>query len=756
MLVVKSYIVSLLLTCCNVKQSLMHQISQKKVLISLTLSAGLLTANIVVAAETVTVSQQKQALEDVIADYPLLFNHHDNDDIHYDNTSGTFNDKILENPGAIQELYELSSLIRTVRTLPYYVTDDARRFRVTMSDRINNVAPISTYNRLWEKAIEKSQGGFSAYSKAQTLNILLEASLTGPKLGLDIATGGFARAGKAIVSTGKKVRKIKVVKSIRKVKSALSTEQLRKITKALKKVDKAVLKTLKLKSNLKTDQAKAVIAMFESDAYTLLVNLALDNSKLAVVLSKLSDKDRDIITKYTTDHKDDDLNYVAQFFVEGAAADATVLTELFASSKVAMFSQIVQTGLLSLIFDDDLETDLTQGLITATLKMAGAAAEFIPIAGPFVELYNVNVNAASLRREEQAFAIETAQAYTNYRLNFVDLQLHMYRLMVLEGIIYAIRNNTGIEPVEDSLEINEYFGVVASINNIAAALRATPRNVASQIFDGLYDCRVSEIQHRHSGVTTIPTSKIINERVSITCDPQQNYFLARVSQQRGQLGSEFDIKLELYVEVDSITLYKLPSNGFVDVKPGSYYYPIIGLLEYENRLESNDHFYPEQRLTELGMLKLLTQVFYKQEFSHYKNTSSFSEERVYYEFFKVKWSKSDVVSPEYRDKDKQATRIFAANAVYYYLRNNHGLPLTNIPIGEQTSRKISVTINDKVRYFDVTLDTVNGWHFTAAFLRSTGIAGGYLDGTYGSAKIITKGEALSLLFKTYEFEKENQ
>jgi hypothetical protein len=649
---------------------------------------------------------------------------------------------LLNDDKAIYELYSLFSDIQTVRVLPYNVSEDAQAYWQGHPERLKSTFPMEDYKRLWKIAIER-ENPWKALGVDGSVKLLANAALTGPKFGLDVVSGGFSKIGKGISAGAKAFKKIKIIKNIKKIKTTLSPANLAKITKILKNLDVKAVSKLKLTSA----DATKIVRFFDSDAYKMFKR-AMKAEDIANFLRELTSSDRILINKYIEENSNDETDIISQFYIGLLSDSAVDVSTLLKQTKIGFYIRLFQTGLLSVMAGED--EDVTLALANAAMEVSLKAMEFIPLAGPFVELANANRAALSTIKVSQKKALEAAETFSASRVSFIDSEFNIYKLMVLEGIIQRIQNNNVY--IEDSLDLDEYFGVVPSINNIAGATYDIQKIQAINIYEDYYLCRVSHLQNLDVKNTIANVTNQLSLKVNTTCSVKDGNYTAKVRVSRGNNDDKYDLDIEVFISLNEAErkLFKLPTNtSFLDVDPNSFYYPYVKLLAFQNIVNTKtDYFYPNRELTQFQLIVLITNSFYFDKFQAYRKLHSSSDElQLFYAFIaqEVNWT------AQITNKDLFVSRNSVADIIYAVFQKEFSLLQFQ---SHPNNTKLRWLINGE--YYSGIIEHSNGWYFSSLFLKATGISKGYKGGGFGSSNHIKRGEAMVFLYKAKQFMEKNK
>lgn len=744
----------------------------------LCLFAFITTSNLVFAGS----AEQKQQLNSIMADlkYANLFSYYDAKNLIFSEVKYTIGGKdylnrddipgypansddilvtqIISDDAALSELYTLITGIQNARTLPYYVSKEARDYADKINDELESEFPKATYDELWDKAIKMERSIIAGLSNKDIGLLVFNAALTGPKLGLDIASGGFSKLGSAVLKGQKALKSVKVVKNYKKIKLEPVLQYMGKISSKLDNIDSKAIASLKSQSK-NSKRLLALLDMMESEEYQIFKKIFKYGDKYAEFIKGLTEERRKrqfieqltaheqaLISEYAEKHKDDTTNYIAHFYADLLSDAAIDVIKALDQSKVATFLLLLKTGVVS-AFSDDPELDWGEEALKVVTDVGLQAGEFVPIAGPFVELININAEAVSTAKANRKEALAMANLYTNARNDYEEQLRNIYNLMVLEEIIVQIQANDN--EVFDTLNFNEYFGVRVALNSIAGAIYDSEKTTAQKIYDDLRDCRIARIAVLAGKPQSVP-SKIISEKVSTRCDAERGVFSAYASVPRGYLGPENDYDVELYVTIKDLKLYKLKASGnFVDVLPQSQYYPYVKAFAQDNVINSNNsYFLPNKETSKYEFMVMVVKALYRKEFLQYKNDNpQFSEQSSYLAFASSNFN-------WLLDETEFDTSILGQDvAEILYRIFERELILSNQP--EPHDGKIVLWSVGETKYTSK-IDIQNGWGLGAAFLKAIGVDSGTSRGTYESSKAVTRGKAVMMLSKAKQLLEESE
>ncbi|MFT5760833.1 MAG: hypothetical protein ACI9LM_005620 [Alteromonadaceae bacterium] len=706
-------------------------------------------------------NEQKNTLTKVIqnSNYQELFKYYSVTDQVFNRNitiegSGTHN--VLDDERALEQLSTLFSSIQLSRDLPYYITDEARYYGDTLYDRVDEKYPKGEGKRYWAKALELGGNTWTANWKAlggvKSTKLIFAAAMTGPKLGLDIAAGGVTKIGAAIKRGTKVVKKIRKIKNIKSIKKVFEIKDITKILKVLDKLkdsNKTRKRLKKLKSLNQSGIANKTFDMITSESFQYFLKISNYALTAAITIDNVFEgilkdpREKAILELYAKEHANEEFNYIAQFWTEVLFTEAADLANSMNSTTVALFIHLSKTGVLGVMNSENDEL-INEDLQNITEDVLFSAGEFIPVAGPFFELFNANKAAMASIQDNKATALLLAETFSKARIELIDLENDTYKLMVLEGIIAEINNYS--YKVKDNLYANEHFGTRASLNSFASAIYeiGEHRPITDQIFTDFYDCRVEHVQKTNERFVHL------RDNLFTRCDSDKGYFKVVVSVGRGNIDPQYNLEIELLVTLDDLVLYKLPANvNFIDVDPNSHYYPYIKSFGYKNIISSeNDYFLPENALKQFELAALLTKTFYKKDFYQFNLTQSVNDQNNYYGFLeqKIGWAYS------IDSKDEFITYDNIAVSLYLVFKTEFELQPDNVSHQNGTNVIWSIKSN-------TWLGTINhslGWSYSPLFLKVTGIESGYRYGNFGSHNNISRGDSIVMLYKALKLMEENK
>jgi len=702
-------------------------------------------------------NEQKSALTEVIKNskYQELFKYYSvteqvfNREISIEG-SGTHN--VLDDERALEQLYTLFSSIQLSPELPYYVTNEARYYGDTLYNRVDEQYPKDEGKRYWAKALELEDSNWNGLSGGEKAKLIFTAAMTGPKVGLDIAAGGVTKIGAAIKRGEKVVKRVRKIKKIKHIKKVFQVKDIQKIVKVLNKLKNSNKTRIGLKSLKNLEQsgiAKKTFDIITSESFNLFLkvsNYAFDG---AITIDKIFNNvlkdpaEKAMLELYAQEHANEEFNYIAQFWAGVLLGEAAELAKSMDNTIVALFIHLSKTGILGVMNseNDELINDELQSIATDVLFSAG---EFILVGGPFFELFNANKAAMATIQDNKAAALLVAETFSKTRIELIDLENQIYKLMVLEGIIAEIYNQPG--EVRDNLYANESFGVRASLNNFASAIYeiGESRPITDKIFTDFYDCRVEYVQK------TSEPSVYFSDGLFSRCDSEKGYFTVVVSVGRGTIDPQYNLEIELLVALDDLVMYKLPANiNFIDVSPYSHYYPYIKLFGYKSIISSkNDYFFPENKLTQFELAVLLTKTFYSKDFYQFNLIQSDNNKNNYYEFLqqKIGWLYSKDNKGEFITYDNIARSLYLVFKAEFELQPDN--------VSHQSGTNVIWSIKNNTWLGEINHSL--GWSFSPLFLKVTGIESGYRNGNFGSHNKISRGNSIVMLFKALKFMEENK
>lgn len=673
---------------------------------------------------------------------------------------------LLQNDAALRELSQLFSAIQLIRVLPYNIPDNAQTALQTKLDEIEIELPESRRQELLEFALEKDTA-FGALGFRNYAILVANAALVGPEIGLDLVSGGSLSIFKG---SGKVLRKGYKVKSISKISLALvKKKHLKEMSKSLLNVGPRLKDHVK---NLKGWQ-KAAYKVFNHKGFRAIVSAINRSNDLANVVVEFTSEELQIIQE-ALDNQDalvfednvetpaDDILVTYLNFLRDAIQGA-IPSETGNQRLIAMFINAVHGGLVAPLQEDGLTTD-ENGEQTTLISIAEGAAkgasELVPIVGPIAGATYRAQSAAAKIDEIQKQSVDAVHAFNARKEKATNLVLNLYQLAIIENIAQLIMGNDRLIP--SSINFQESFGVPAASNPIKLALHNADDTFINLITDDLYQCRIAYhkmLQGKTIGEkTTNPNfydknNQAIPNTYSL-CHPAQGIYRLITQVSRGNIDRQFDQKIQLYVTLFDIKMYRLQQDSeFIDVPPTNVFYPYIQAMALQGKLSNKStYFNPNAVITRIELLKLAAHAFYPKDplLSSLHNANTDVEIANFYWFWEDKIGWSD--NQEYAESN--TFRYLIAELIYDVMDSELGLVARPGPEVLIPDASVRWTINDTTYNFKTNAGL--GWTYSAAFLGATDISGGFSDGSFRPERILTRGEVAKMLFNASQFLEKNQ
>ena len=644
--------------------------------------------------------------------------------------------KLFSDLQALWDLNKAFAELQNSTDLPLVVSKDSRDFFNDIDKNVKEEYPDSMHKEL-EKIMFKKSNKWSGLSNADIADLFLTAALTGPKVGLDIASGGLAETGKLLRKSKKLKKIIKIGRKWTKVK-VLSVKNFKKVATALERTSRHIKKIPRM-----SKLSKKAVVFFDSKTFKILEYLmkqAIESEKTNVSIS--DDEQKKIIKQYIKDNQDNQDDAIVQFFIQFTGNSFKLPVDLLGKSIGAKYIDLFTTGVLT-IYSDTESTNLFLSLLT---DLGLKAAEFTPIVGPFVELSNKMIEL------QKKFSDGYHQAEANY-INFSiqrdklnEFYLNMYKAMVIEDTLKSIYSNNTI--TYDTTNIDENFGVRMTINNVYNSIYEYNSNktVSKDIFRKYVRCLGGYLKKKDNTFE----EEINNGKGIAYCLSDKKIFTA-------DLDISTRIKerhIQLYIKLTNKLLYKIPNiNGFSDVHEGEFYYPYVSFLAYKQIVSSkNDNFRPNDNITQYEAIKMTENTFFKDEFNKYKkNHSNKKVEENRFDFLVENITEINNLS--FSKMNNDITRGEVAELIMQLITKKL-TSKTIFNVSTPPNRKLQFYIGYKYRSL---INYTDGWNLFSAGLKATGISDGYRknDGSYEyrPTKLIKRGELSKILIKAYQFVK---
>jgi hypothetical protein len=371
---------------------------------------------------------------------------------YFDKNTGVFNEKIVnsvfENGYDASDDRNIANLVNHFynslgEDLPLYISDDNALFLKKQLELIEEKYPIQTKLKL-EKIMYQNNWQFLGLFGSTKL--IISSAMTGPKVGLDIVSGGFSKLAKLALNTGEIAKSVKVIKFADFTKIGKIPKQTANgisavfegMSKILTKNQKYFTKNMKISS-----ASQKMIDLLESKAFKVFLFIA--NSKLDTVstINSLTSDDKDVILQYIEDNKDDTSDTLMQFFTSFILDQVELAADVLDKTKLAIFVKLFQTGVINIMQGslDGISSDTLETLGKNAWNIGKVAAEFLPVAGPFIELTNTNIAAIADADSSRDKAKSAFRNFVEMSNNETYLALTVYKLSVIEDVIDKINNN---------------------------------------------------------------------------------------------------------------------------------------------------------------------------------------------------------------------------------------------------------------------------------------------------------------------------
>lgn len=679
--------------------------------------------------------EQKSEANNLRKSYPNLFQY-------YNLTTYTFNDKsmsdqIFFNDEAVSEINQVFSSLMYLNDLPLVISPDNKDFIDSIDQRVKYHYPDTTYKYL-EDEMFRNANPWKNLGVAGSADVLITAALTGPKVGLDIVSGGagkiakglgyFGKAGDKVVLIGSKFNMLKPVQ----------------YSKLFGFINGKYAKII----NLKTMQAMYKMDTNTFKVYKFLIDSVFASADAAREVS-LNQEQKNIISQYVNNYQDDTNNVVAQYLFTLKTNQYKLTAELLGNSVVALMFDVFQKGVLTIAALDPDSLTLLKDII---IEFGLVGSEFVPVAGPIVETFNKN--RAAMQKIESNFL----KAQSNYltfsaqREKEYTLELNLYKLTAIEDTLKEIYSNT--LQTNNTGNIERTYSVTPSINNIASAIYDWDLTIPKEIFYSYTKCLGSYIQlseYERSATSTISNPiGLHNNRINgiDICDIKNNYYKAKLNLNHRVKES----KAELYITLNNRVLYNIPNeDNFEDVKAGTFYYPYVKYLSYKSVVDGRKLKYqPNNYLTQFEALVMITNLFFKEEFNSYITDKLDPDNQQHRFDFITQKLQSEITGVNYATQNKFITRGEVAELLMktlYIVIKDSKFPYTRYSDGSH------------VRYLDKyvgTIDSNNGWNVFSTGLKACEISKGYSNGKYGLSNNVSRGEIAVLLVRAYNLIKKYQ
>lgn len=305
--------------------------------------------------------------------------------------------------------------------------------------------PESIANKLEEKMYANN---WSYLGVSGSAKLLMNSALTGPKIYIDIVSGGASKISKIFTSKNKIKKLVKFFNLPKLKKSNILIKIEKSVAKKFKKVFKGIEKFLskrpKYFKNLRekiSDAALKTISFIDTDAFKVYLYIVETTLNTTGVVGDLTDEDKKIIKQYSSENKNDANNILAQYFAELVTSKYQLSADLLGKISLAMYIKLFETGVINVMqgeFEDGIDIE---SLAHTSWDLAKTVAEFIPVAGPLVELTTSNIEAvadADASREQVILAHNTFKKAKNREFY---IALSLYRLQAILDSIKQIQNN---------------------------------------------------------------------------------------------------------------------------------------------------------------------------------------------------------------------------------------------------------------------------------------------------------------------------
>lgn len=673
---------------------------------------------------------QQQEADDFREHYSHLFKYWFQNEYKFSDLSD--NQKLFTDYLAIEDLNQAFSELQHSTILPLVVSTDSKDFFNDIDKNVKEDYPDTLYKELETAMNNKAEKWSGGLSKADMADLWLTALLTGPKVAMDITSGGMGSTGKALRKNKTIKKVIKIGKKWTNIKS-LSVTNFKKIATALTRTSRHMEKMRKL-----SKLSKNAAIFFDSKAFKIieyLLKQVIEKEKTEV---SISDKEeQEIIAQYIKSNQENTDDPIVQFFIQFSGNSFKLSAELLGKAVAAKYIDLFTTGVLT-IYSDTESTNLFFSLLT-DLGLKGA--EFIPIVGPFVELANKMIE---LQKKFSDGYHEAEANYMNFsaqRNNLYEFYLNTYKAMVIEDTLKSVYSNN--DTTYNTTNIDESFGVRVTINNIYSSIYEynQEKTVSKEIFENYISCLSGYLKNEDNSFE----KDLANGNGISYCLSDKKIFTTDLT-----INTKVKEKhVQLYINLKNKTLYKIPNiTGFNDVYYGEFYYPYVNFLAYKNVVSSkNSDFRPKDNITQYEAIKMTENMFFKKEFDGYEAQSQNKDTTIHkirFDFLENKITKVENLSLE--KKDNNITRGEVAELI---------MQLISKKLENKIIIKVSFPNGVHNAYisgrYKAVIDNQNGWTVFSTGLKALGISDGYDDGTYRLDKLITRGELSKILIKSYKF-----